>query len=155
MIILFLTSGSAEAANGFFKLTGVPVLREGFTFHLPGMNIEVAKQCSGIRSSLSLVITCIVAGELFLQTGWKKLILVLLAIPITIIKNGLRIATLSLLGTYVDPRILSSDLHERGGIPFFILALLVMAPILFWLRKTETEKKKLEDRGLRIEAKNE
>jgi len=155
MIILFLTSGSAEAAHGFFKLTGVPVLREGFTFSLPGMSIEVAKQCSGIRSSLALVITCIVAGELFLHTGWKKLILVLLAIPITIMKNGLRIVTLSLLGAYVDPRILASDLHERGGIPFFILALTAMAPILFYLRKTETEKKKLENKGPRVEAKNE
>lgn len=143
-IISVLQMGSAEAAYGFFKLTGVPILRNGFTFHLSGMSIEVAEQCSGIRSGLALVITSIIAGQLFLQTGWKKLILVLSAIPITIMKNGLRIVTLSLLGTYVDPAILSSDLHKRGGIPFFIVALVIMAPILFWLRKTE--KKGVGDR---------
>jgi len=143
-MIRFLQMGSAEAAYGFFKLTGVPILRNGFSFHLSGMSIEVAEQCSGIRSGLALVITSIVAGQLFLQTGWKKLILVLAAIPITIVKNGLRIVTLSLLGTYVDPAILSSDLHKRGGIPFFILALVFMAPILIWLRKTE--KKGVGDR---------
>jgi exosortase len=135
--ILFLQFYSTEATHLLFKVTGVPILREGFTFHLPGLSIEVAKQCSGIRSSLALVITSLVAGELFLQTGWKKLILVLCAIPITILKNGLRITTLSLLGVYVDPRILGSELHKSGGIPFFILALAVMAPILFWLIKTE------------------
>ena len=143
-IIAVLQMGSAEAAYGFFKLTGVPILRNGFSFHLSGMSVEVAEQCSGIRSGLALVITSIIAGQLFLQTGWKKLILVLSAIPITIMKNGLRIVTLSLLGTYVDPAILSSDLHKRGGIPFFILALVLMTSILIWLRKTE--KKGVGDR---------
>jgi len=136
-IISILQAGSAEAAYGFFKLTGVPVLREGFIFNLPGMSIEIAKQCSGIRSSIALVITSIIAGQLFLQTNWRKCALVLSAIPIAIMKNGLRIVTLSLLATYVDPRILGSELHKSGGIPFFILALGFLAPILWWLRRTE------------------
>lgn len=136
-IISILQIGSAEAAYGFFKLTGVSILREGFTFHLPGMSIEVAKQCSGIRSSIALFITSIIAGQLFLRTTWKKLVLVLCIFPITILKNGLRIVTLSLLGAYVDPRILGSQLHKSGGIPFFIVALALLTPILWWLRRTE------------------
>ena len=136
-IIHLLQIGSAEAAYGFFKLSGVPVLREGFIFNLPGMSIEVAKQCSGIRSSIALFITSIIAGQLFLQTGWKKAVLALSIFPITIFKNGLRIVTLSLLGTYVDPRILSSELHKSGGIPFFFVALALLTPILWGLRKTE------------------
>jgi exosortase/archaeosortase family protein len=59
-------------------------------------------------------------------------------------KNGIRIATLTLLGAYVDPRILQSDLHREGGIPFFIVALLLMAPILYFLRKTEGARKKVQ-----------
>ena len=144
-LILLLQMGSTEATYGFFKMTGVPVLREGFTFHLPGMSIEVAKQCSGIRSSIALFITSIIAGQLFLQTGWKKVVLALSIFPITIFKNGLRIVTLSLLGTYVDPRILGSELHKSGGIPFFFVALMLLAPVLFLLRKTE--KKGGEGRG--------
>ena len=143
-LITLLQIGSTEATYGFFKLTGVPVLREGFTFNLPGMSIEVAKQCSGIRSSIALFITSIIAGQLFLQTGWKKVILVLSIFPVTIFKNGLRIVTLSLLGTYVDPRILSSELHKSGGIPFFFVALALLMPILWGLRKTE--KKGVEGR---------
>jgi len=138
--ILFLQICSTEATYFLFKITGVPILKEGFTFHLPGLSIEVAKQCSGIRSSLALIITSLIAGEFFLKTKWKKLVLVLCVIPITIFKNGLRITILSLLGTYVDQRILGSELHRSGGIPFFVLALLFMAPILIWLIKTEKKK---------------
>jgi exosortase len=136
-IVFVLTYGSAEAAYGYFKLTGVPILREGFTFVLPTLTIEVAEQCSGINSSIALFVSGVVAAQLFLRTGWKKIVLVLSIFPVTILKNGLRIVTLTLLGAYVDPAILSGDLHRKGGIPFFIIALAMMAPILWLLRRSE------------------
>lgn len=136
--ISFLQRGSTEFTNLLFMATGVPFLREGFVFHLPGMSVEVAKQCSGIRSSLALLITAILAGHMFLQTGWKKIVLALLIIPVTMFKNGIRILILTLMGTYWDPRWLTeSSLHRDGGIVFFILALFLMAPLLYWLRRGE------------------
>lgn len=139
--IYSLQVGSTEFTHLLFMATGVPFFREGFIFHLPGMSIEVAKECSGIRSSLALLITAVLAGHLFLKTGWKKAILVLLVIPVTMFKNGIRILVLTLLGTYVDPRWLTgSSLHRDGGILFFILALLLLAPILYWLRKGDGHK---------------
>jgi len=132
-----LQSWSAEAVYVFLRITGISFLRDGFTFHLPGMSFEVAKQCSGIRSSIALVIISIFSGHLFLRTGWRKLVLVLSVFPVTVLKNGLRIVTLILLGNYVDQRILSGQLHRSGGIPFLILALAFLAPILWVLRKSE------------------
>ena len=141
-IIVFLQRGSTEFTNLLLLVSGVPFLREGFAFHLPGQSVEVAKECSGIRSGLALFITALLAGHMFLRSWWKKIILVLCVFPITMLKNGIRITTLTLLGTYVDPRILQSSLHREGGIPFFIVALLLMAPILFFLRKSEKTKGK-------------
>lgn len=140
-LIYYLQLGSTEFTHLLFWVTGIPFIREGFVFQLPGMSIEVAKQCSGIRSTLALVITSLVAGELFLKTRWKKLVLVLCVFPITMFKNGLRITVLSLLGVYVDPRILGSELHRSGGIPFFVLALIFMSPILFFLMRSEKKGK--------------
>ncbi len=137
-IIRILQVGSTEFVALLFSMTPVPVLREGFVFHMPNISIEVAPECSGIRSSLALVITAVLAGHMFLNTGWKKALLVLVVIPVTMIKNGIRIVTLSLLAVYVDTRFLTnSALHTDGGILFFILALCLMAPILFVLRKSE------------------
>jgi exosortase len=139
--ITFLQFGSTEFTNLLFLATGVPFLREGFVFHLPGMSIEVAKECSGIRSSLALLITAILAGHLFLESGWKKVILAVAIVPITMFKNGIRILILTLMGTYWDPRWLtSSSLHRDGGILFFIFALVLMAPILYFLRKSEEQR---------------
>jgi exosortase len=139
-VIRVLQLGSAEFVAFLFPLTGMPVLREGIVFHLPGLSISVAPECSGIRSSLALVITCVLAGHMFLKTTWKKALLVLVVLPITMLKNGIRIVTLSVLAVYVDRGFLESSLHRDGGIVFFVLALLLMAPILFVLRRSEHKK---------------
>lgn len=148
-LVVFLQEGSTEFTNLLLWLSQAPYYREGFVFHLPGMSVEVAPQCSGIRSGLALFITGLLAGYMFLRSGWRRFILVLLVVPITMLKNGIRITTLTLLGTYVDPRILQSSLHREGGIPFFILALVLMAPILFFLRKSELKKEKLKREEIR------
>jgi exosortase len=132
-----LRVGSTEVANGIFIITGIPFSRTGFIFQLSTLSIEVARECSGIRSFLALVITCSIAGNLFLRNGWSRAFLILCAIPIAILKNGIRIAVLSLLGAYVDARILESDLHRKGGVLFFVIALLLVGAVILFLKKME------------------
>lgn len=152
-LIRILQVGSAHFTYLIFKIIGIPVFRDGLIFELPGIAIEVAKECSGIRSSLALIITGVIAGYLFLQTGWKRIVLVLSIFPIMIIKNAVRITTLSLLAVYVDKRWLTdSFLHRGGGIFFFLLALTLLAPVLLFLKKTE-KKTTHKEKGERIKAK--
>jgi exosortase len=137
-VIYSLQVGSAEVSYLLFGLTGIPVSQNAFIFHLPGLNVEVAKQCSGIRSSLALFITSILAAQYFLQSGWKRIILILSVAPLAILKNGIRIVTLSLLGIYVDERFITQGfLHKSGGFVFFIPSLIFLGMILLLLRKSE------------------
>ena len=135
-IIYTLQVWSTEASEILFTLTGVPFQRSGFVFQLPGIRIEVAEECSGIRSSLALFITSILAGHFFLDRLWKKVVLALFVFPVTVFKNGIRIITLSLLGAYVDERWLTNSfLHHSGGFVFFIPALGLLGLALWALRK--------------------
>jgi exosortase len=136
-IIHFLQVGSTEFSHLLFLVSGVPFLRDGFVFHLPNISVEVAEQCSGIRSSMAIFIVALLAGYMFLKSYWRIIFFVICAVLVAMFKNSIRIITLSLSGNYVDPRILSSSLHREGGIPFFILGLLLLAPILFLLRRSE------------------
>ena len=54
-----LVLGSAEVSDWFFHLTGTPVFRDGTSFDLPGIRLNVARECSGIRSSWVLFITSV------------------------------------------------------------------------------------------------
>ena len=136
--IYWLQKGSAEATGVLFKLLGVPALRlPNFVFVLPGVAIRVAEECSGIRSALALLITAVLAGHLYLKSKVHLLILALLVFPIAIVKNGMRIATLSCLAVYVNPSFLQGNLHRYGGIPFFLLDLLMLGLVIALLRRTE------------------
>lgn len=136
-IIYFLQKGSSDAAELFFWMGGVPYLRDGFIFRLPGVAIRVAEECSGIRSTLALLITSVLACHLFLRTSWKKWVLCLAIIPIGLLRNGLRIMALSTLAVYVNPAFLYGNLHKHGGIVFFILGLIPFGLLLMWFQKTE------------------
>ena len=140
-IIYALQWASTEVSEVLFFLIGVPYQREGFVFHLPGVSIEVAEVCSGIRSSLALFITSILAGHFFLDRFWKKAVLAVVVFPVTVFKNGIRIITLSLLGAYVDPRFLTGGfLHQSGGFLFFIPALGLLGLALWALRRQGSSK---------------
>jgi exosortase len=136
-VIVFLQRGSADVAEAFFQLAHVPYFRQGFVFELPKVTIQVAEECSGIRSSLALLITTVLASHLILRSNWRRLLLILVVVPVAIFKNGLRIATLTILAIYVNPGFLQGNLHHRGGIVFFMIALLPMALLLRWLERNE------------------
>ncbi len=134
----FLKSGSTEAVAGLFSVTGTPFHRQGFVFALPSFVIEIADECSGIRSSIALLLTGLLAGHRFLQSPWTRLALVLAIVPIAVLKNAIRIVALSLLAMHVDPSFLTGQLHHEGGFVFFLMALGMTAPLFLVLRRFES-----------------
>lgn len=134
-----LQKGSADVTYVLFKLLGVPVFRQGFTFTLPNVAIEVAKECSGIRSSNALFLTSVLAGYLFLRSGWRRAWLCLATVPIAIFKNAVRIVTLSWLAIYVDRNYLYGELHHHWGSLFSLVALAILIPLLFLLQRPEKQ----------------
>ncbi len=134
-IIGMLQQGSARAAHLFFFAARLPVTQNGTLLFLPGLTLEVAPECSSIRSSLILLITMMVVSQLLLRSFWRKLLVVVLAVPVSLAKNGLRIFVLGLLAIRVDPGFLTGNLHRQGGIIYFLIALVAML-LLIWILRT-------------------
>lgn len=134
---VFFQHTSASAAYLMFLVSGTPMLRDGLSFRLPGISLQVAQECSGIHSSLVLFITGLLAGQMFLRTGWKRWVLALAVIPLGILRNGFRIFTIGMLCVHVDPGMINSPLHRRGGPIFFVLSLVPLLLLLLWLCRTE------------------
>ncbi len=128
-------SAAAEVANFLFHLSGTPFLRAGPIFQLPNITIEVAQECSGIRSSWVLFMTSILAANLFLKTPWRRFALVAFVIPLGILRNGFRILVIGLLCVNVGPQMIHSLIHLRGGPLFFALSLVPFLLMLWWLRR--------------------
>lgn len=127
--------GSAEVSAWLFRLTGTPLVRDGTVFVIPGITLEVARECSGINSSWTLFIVSLVSSNLLLKTTWRRVGLVALVAPLAILRNSLRILTVGLLCVHVGPHMIDSYIHRSGGPIFFALSLIPLFLALVWLRR--------------------
>jgi exosortase len=137
-VISALQVGSAYLSEQIFALLGVPVFRSGLILSVPGVNIEVARECSGINSTFALLLTMLFVARQSLHTFWRRLALLLVVLPLSIVKNAVRIVTLTLLAVKVDPSFLTGRLHHQGGFVFYLLTLGLVLPIVSLLRRGET-----------------
>jgi exosortase len=136
-VVSGLQQWSAFCARILFTAYGIPVSQDGVFLTIPGLTLEVAQECSSIRSSLMLLVTTMVLTQLLLRAPWRKAIVVAAVIPLSVAKNGLRIFTIGTLGTRVDPAYLTGRLHREGGVIFFLIALVGIALLLWILQRGE------------------
>ena len=132
-----LQHGSAAVAEAFFDLAQMPVMRNGTFMQLPGFAMQVAPECSGIRSTLALFLTSLVAGQLFLRSPWKRALLALIVIPLAFVRNGFRVFVIGELCVQISPDMIHSWIHRQGGPFFFALSLIPFSLVLYFLYKSE------------------
>lgn len=139
-VVNILQRGTATVVRGMLVLFGIPVTQRGEILSLPGLTIEVAQECSSIRSSLLLLVCAMVTAYALLRSLWAKTVVIVAAVPLAIFKNGLRVFTLSVLSIYVDPAVMNGRLHRQGGVLFFAIALLLLLLLIWVLRKMEARR---------------
>ena len=121
-------------AAGVVRLFGVPITVNGMQVTLPNANastglstsLVVGAQCSGLRSIVSLLTLVALVVFLVDGSGWRKALLALSSIPIAILGNVLRVA--SLLGV---AHVWGADAgfkyyHDYSSIVFFLSALVLL-----------------------------
>lgn len=128
-----LQHGSSWVAHRFLDLSGMPTYREGTFFQLPGFSMQVAPECSGIRSTLALFLTSLVAGQMFLRSPWSRSTLALIVLPIALVRNGFRVFVIGELCVQIGPHMIHSWIHRQGGPLFFALSLIPFSLILYFL----------------------
>jgi len=148
LIVILLQQGSAAVAHFLFVVARVPVEQEGLLVHIPGLTVEVARECSSIRSSSMLLVTTMVLAQLLLRSPWQKALVIAVAIPLSVAKNGLRIFVIAMLATRVDPSFLTGRLHREGGIIFFLIALGAVFLLLWMFRRGEAKKPGIGSTGI-------
>jgi EpsI family protein len=128
---------AATMATALLKVVGVPALHHGITIDLPNVSLEVMAECSGINQLLALTTMAIPAAYLWIPSRAHQAGLVLIAIVLGYLSNGLRVAILGWL-TWQGYRVSDphSLIHLAPGFLSVGLAYLVLGACLTWLSKT-------------------
>ena len=111
---------ASKAASFLLMLVGVPAVREGNIILLPTARLEVAEACSGIRSLFSLITLTVIYGYLAEAKIGMRVLLVLVAVPISILANALRIAV---TGVVVE----NWGIESAQGTPHMLAGWLIFA----------------------------
>ena len=112
---------SAEIGVWILQLFGIPAHREGVFIELSSMRVEVARACSGVNYLVAVVALGLPLSYLFLKGIWRRLALLLFAVLVAALSNGLRVALIGAL-LHLD---IGSPLHG----PFHVLHGLFVAGI--------------------------
>jgi exosortase C (VPDSG-CTERM-specific) len=130
-----LQQGSASVADVLFTISNTPEARTGLVFSLPGINLEVAPECSGIHSTVALFITSLLAGYYFLKRPWKRWVICLAVVPLALLRNGFRVYVIGEMCVHIGPEMINSVVHRHGGPLFFLLSLIPFFYLIKYLRK--------------------
>ncbi len=136
----FLASGMASS---LVAELGVPVLRQGNIIQLPGMTLEVAEACSGIRSLMSLTTVAVIYAYFLESKFVPRFLLSLSAVPIAVIANGLRVTGTALLAYYWGQEVAEGFFHNFSGWLIFVLSLVMLFSlqgVMGWVRKRRRPK---------------
>jgi exosortase len=117
---------------------GLPVQLDGNVIRLPGHDLFVTEACSGLRSLTALLSIGVLLGGVLLKSPWARLAIVMLAIPVAVVINGVRVFITGFLVAFVDPAMAEGFTHITEGWLMFLVAFAVLAAITYgvvWVEK--------------------
>jgi exosortase D (VPLPA-CTERM-specific) len=114
---------------------GMSAYREGNVIDLGFTQLQVVDACNGLRYLLPLILMGLLVAYFSKLAMWQKIVLVLSSIPISILVNGLRIASVGLLYPIWGPQVAEGFFHDFSGWLIFMVSLGILLVELWLLKK--------------------
>lgn len=130
---------SSVLSEKMLNAVGVPVFREGNIIDLGVIQLQVVDACSGLRYLWPSILMALLAGWFFMKKPWKRIVLLVLAIPVTILSNAFRIALTGVLTKFIDPALAEGFFHDFSGWLVYVLSLGILGVGVMLLNRWSPE----------------
>ncbi|ABB31737.1 EpsI family protein [Geobacter metallireducens RCH3] len=117
------------------QLAGMSAFREGNVIDVGFTQLQVVDACSGLRYLLPLVVLGCLVAHFHRGALWQKILLVVSTIPLSIVTNGLRIASVGILYPIWGAQVAEGFFHDFSGWFIFMCTLWMLLAELWLLRK--------------------
>jgi len=126
---------SSQLGVAMLRMSGMSAFREGNVIDVGFTQLQVVDACSGLRYLIPLIaLGCLLA---YVTRGpvWQKVVLVLSTIPLAIVTNGLRIASVGILYPVWGAQVAEGFFHDFSGWLIFMCTLGMLLAELWFIRK--------------------
>jgi exosortase len=128
---------ASRVATATLLATGIPVVRDGNLLRLPNITLEVAEACSGMSSVVALVAVAATCAALAPLRAGRAALLIISAVPIGVMGNGLRVAASGVLAYWFGEPAVEGLVHEMTGFVAFVAMCGVSFALLALTRRGE------------------
>ncbi|NPV04869.1 MAG: VPLPA-CTERM-specific exosortase XrtD [Syntrophaceae bacterium] len=126
---------SSQLGVAFLHLAGMSAYREGNVIDLGFTQLQVVDACSGLRYLYPLIVMAILLAYFYRAAIWKKVVLVLSVLPLTIFMNSLRIAATGILYRSMGAAAAEGFFHGFSGWLVYMFALACLLLEMYVLNK--------------------
>ncbi len=129
---LVLRKIATFASANILPHIGIPVYAEGTTLYTPNAILQVADACSGFSTLYASIFIAVLVAYMC-PVVWRRVLVIIAAVPIAIAANIVRVIMLSYFVESRGITVLETPLHTISGLLTFALAI----PAIIWLGYTE------------------
>ncbi len=130
-----LKMAASSLSVGMLRAIGVSVMQEGNVIDLGLDQLQVADACSGLRYFMPMILMALLIGYFFSKGWWRRTVLLVLVVPLTVFLNGLRIFATGLLTINGHKELAHGFSHDFAGWLGFMVAGAMLVLAAFLLRK--------------------
>jgi exosortase len=123
---------ASRMGAALLEMRNVPVRLAGNVIQLPGRELFVSEACSGLRSLTALLSMAVLLGALLLKSPVTRMLLVVLAVPVAIVVNGIRVFITGFLVFYVSPAYGEGFMHITEGWLLFLVSLAILGAMAWF-----------------------
>ncbi len=106
---------SSEIGVWVIRLFGISVFLEGNVIDLGAMKLQVVEACNGLRYLFPLMTFGFITAYFFRAEWWKRALIFLSTIPITVLMNSFRIGVIGVTVEYWGQSMAEGFLHDFEG----------------------------------------
>lgn len=132
---------SSRLGVAVLQLSGMSAFREGNVIDLGFTRLQVVDACSGIRYLVPLIAMSVLIAYYYRAATWKRLLVVFSAIPISVVTNGLRIASVGILFPIFGAQVAEGFFHDFSGWFIFMFSLGLLLGEIWLLKRMFPERK--------------
>jgi exosortase D (VPLPA-CTERM-specific) len=122
---------SSQIGVFVIRLFDISVFVEGNVIDLGGYKLQVAEACSGLRYLFPLMTLGFLMAYFYKGALWKRLVLFLSSVPITVLMNSLRVGVIGITVERWGINMAEGFLHEfQGWMIFMVCAALMLGEIV-------------------------
>ncbi len=135
---------SSELGVATIRLFGISVFLEGNVIDLGSYKLQVVEACNGLRYLFPLMSIAFIMAYFFQVALWKRVLVFLASIPLTIIMNSIRIGVIGVMVEYWGTDMAEGFLHDFEGWLFFMVCMVMLIGIMWLVYKIGSEQRSFQ-----------